>query len=272
MWLLVFAFFTTIIGPPLYVFMTKNKQVKRVADTFILVLTAGIILFQVLPETFHELGIWSIVLAFIGTGLPGLIESLFRRAAAKTHVFTLYLGVLGLMLHGVIDGSALTLANFQQSGELLPIAILLHRTPVSLTLWWLVKPEFGSRTAAMVILMLLTGTLLGYLYAEQLISSLQQPAFMAFQALVSGTLLHVLYHRPGHSHGRHTHPVGVTSNKEIHDHSNSLNGELESSTEPDEVLYEQPRKRIVFDRSLLIGSTLAILVLIVLLHLHDIVG
>jgi len=244
MWLIVFAFLATIIGPPLYGLAARNDALKKTTDSFILVLTAGIIIFQVLPETFSELGVWSIVLTLIGTGLPGLIEYLFRRAANKTHVLTLSLAILGLMLHGVMDGSVLTFGNINQNGELLPIAILLHRVPISLTLWWLVKPEFGARTAAMVIVMLLLGTLLGYLYAEQLMSSLHQPSFMAFQALVSGALLHVLYHRPGHNHRDHSHHTS----------------------------HDEHKKTIKWDKSFIIGTSLALIVLVLLLHIHEITG
>ncbi len=245
MWLLLAALFATIIGPPIYALAKQNAALKKSTDTFILIVTAGIIIFQVLPETFAELGIWSIVLAIVGTGLPGVIEFLFRKAAQKTHLLTLTLGVLGLMLHGVVDGCALTLADYNNTGgKLLPIAILLHRTPISLTLWWLVKPEFGTRVALMVIMTLLLGTILGYLYSEQLITSLQQPSFMAFEALVAGTLLHVLYHRPGHQHEHH-------QNSGSHKHEQT---------------------QLVIDKPMIIGSLLALFTIIILLNLHEIVG
>ena len=96
----------------------------------------------------------------------------------------------------------------------------------------------------MVITTLVIGTVLGYLYSEQLITSLQQPAFMAFEALVAGTLLHVLYHRPGHQHEHH-------QNSEPHTHEQA---------------------QLVIDKPTIIGSILALLTVVILLNLHEIVG
>jgi hypothetical protein len=202
MYLIVIATVATLAGPLIYLLSSKIKGAKQGLDSFILIVTAGIIIFQVLPETFELLGVWSILLAILGTTVPGIIEFLFRKAATKTHFLTLLLGILGLLLHGVIDGSALSM-NAQQV-NLLALAILLHRVPISLTLWWLVKPEFGTKMAISVLLTLIIGTILGFKYSDLLMTSLSSTSFAGFQAIVAGTLLHVLYHRPGHQHG-HQH-------------------------------------------------------------------
>ncbi len=211
MWLLILALVATTLGPPIYQLLTFNKPMKQGLDSFIMIVTAGIIVFQVLPETFQSLGIWSIVLAILGTTVPGIIEYLFRAAAEKTHLLTLFLGILGLMIHGVLDGSALKMTP-DMGGSLLPIAILMHRIPISLTLWWLIKPDFGTKMAISVLATLLLGTILGYSYSNTLMESLSSNAFAGFQAVVAGTLLHVLYHQPGHSHSHHADKSAHTHN------------------------------------------------------------
>ncbi len=203
MWLLALALVATISGPAIYQFVSRFNSMKEGLDSFIMIITAGIIIFQVLPETFDLLGVWSILLAILGTSVPGVIEYLFRAAARKTHLLTLFLGILGLMVHGVIDGTALRMAP-DMGSSLLPLAILLHRVPISLTLWWLIKPEFGVRITISVLITLLLGTILGFWYSNQLMASLSSTAFAGFQAIVAGTLLHVLYHRPGHEHHHST--------------------------------------------------------------------
>ncbi|MFK5949035.1 MAG: hypothetical protein QM500_09755 [Methylococcales bacterium] len=237
MYLLILAIAATVAGPIIYLLCSKITGAKAVLDSFILVVTAGIIIFQVLPETFVLLGVWSIVLAILGTTVPGIIEFLFRQAANKTHFLTLLMGILGLLLHGVIDGSALRMHNLHTN--LLAVAILLHRIPISLTLWWLVKPEFGTKMAISVLFTLIIGTVLGFNYSGLLMESLSSSAFAGFQAVVAGTLLHVLYHRPGHDHD--------------HDHQHSHEQQL-----------------IKLDFASISGTLLAILVLFMLYNLADI--
>ncbi|HFB64100.1 MAG TPA: hypothetical protein ENJ60_01040 [Aeromonadales bacterium] len=222
--LLSLAILATLTGPFIYVVFRKQQSLKQGIDAFILVITAGIIIFQVLPETFHSLGFFSIVLVVLGMGLPGLIEYLFRRAAAQTHVLTLILGVLGLLVHGVVDGSALTMSKYE-SGSLLPLAIVFHRTPISMTLWWLVKPQFGKMYAVSVIAILIIGTLLGFYFSSSVMMQLHNTQFMIFEALVSGTLLHVLYHQPGHEHHHHNNAETNAEHKQRWN-KNSLMGAI----------------------------------------------
>ncbi len=246
MLLLIIASLATLAGPTIYLLFSKFKAAKQGLDSFILIVTAGIIIFQVLPDTFVLLGVWSILLAILGTTVPGIIEFLFRKAASKTHLLTLLLGVLGLLLHGVIDGSALRMSN--SFSNLLAIAILLHRIPISLTLWWLVKPEFGTKMALSVLVTLIIGTVLGFNYSGLLMESLSSTAFAGFQALVAGTLLHVLYHRPGHHH--HT---PLTTNEDMN----------QQSTDP----HARPINKL--NVGSISGALIAILILLIL---HNIEG
>lgn len=222
--LLSLAILATLTGPFIYVVFRKQPSLKQGIDAFILVITAGIIIFQVLPETYHSLGLLSIILVILGMGLPGLIEYLFRRAAAQTHVLTLILGVFGLLVHGVVDGSALTMSKYE-AGSLLPLAIIFHRTPISMTLWWLVKPQFGKIYAISVIAILIIGTLLGFYFSSSVMMQLHNKQFMIFEALVSGTLLHVLYHQPGHEHHHLNHVETNTVHKQRWN-KNSLMGAI----------------------------------------------
>ncbi len=211
--LLALAIMATLLGPFIYVVFRKQPTLKQGVDAFILVITAGIILFQVLPEIYRTLGFLSIILVVAGMGLPGIIEYLFRRAAARTHLLTLILGVVGLLVHGVVDGGALTMSQYE-AGSMLPLAIIFHRTPISMTLWWLIKPQFGTAYAVTVIVILITGTLAGFYFSSVVMMQLHNREFMIFEAIVSGTLLHVLYHQPGHEH----HHAEPHNHDHIHKH------------------------------------------------------
>ncbi|HFB66441.1 MAG TPA: hypothetical protein ENJ60_12965 [Aeromonadales bacterium] len=54
-----------------------------------------------------------------------------------------------------------------------------------------------------MIAILIIGTLLGFYFSSSVMMQLHNTQFMIFEALVSGTLLHVLYHQPGHEHHHH---------------------------------------------------------------------
>ena len=53
----------------------------------------------------------------------------------------------GLALHGMLDGVALANAH----GHATPLAVVLHRLPEGLTLWWLLRPTYGPRWTAAAI-------------------------------------------------------------------------------------------------------------------------
>jgi hypothetical protein len=207
-WVFALTILATVTAPAVFVLAARGGF-QRSLNALIVVLTAGILIFQLLPESLRILGVWSLALAAVGAGLPGLIEHLFHRAAAATHALTLGLGILGLMLHATMDGSVMTSGQVDRAGLWLPLAVAIHRVPVAMSLWWLAKRHFGYTTAIAVNASLVVGTILGYVYAGQLVDSLSGTAFHVFQSLMAGSVLHVLFHRPhgpdhkGHDHERH---------------------------------------------------------------------
>ena len=113
-------------------------------DGFIFVVIGGLVIFHILPESIEAVGLWSIL--FVGLGLigPSLAEQLFHKAAAITHKSTLILGVTGLVIHSLTDGAAIVDdPNFDQLT--LIIAVIAHRLPVGLTVWWLLRPSFWQK-------------------------------------------------------------------------------------------------------------------------------
>ncbi|MEL0614970.1 hypothetical protein, partial [Marinomonas arenicola] len=76
-------------------------------DAFIFVSISGLVLFHILPELLYEGGLLVLVLTGLGLLTPSLIEKYFHKAANKAHNTTLFLGVLGLVLHASLDGTVL---------------------------------------------------------------------------------------------------------------------------------------------------------------------
>ena len=76
-------------------------------DGFIFVSMAGLILGEILPHTVERGGGISLLFALLGFMGPTLLERSFHRVAQNAHLAALILGLLGLCLHGAIDGIVL---------------------------------------------------------------------------------------------------------------------------------------------------------------------
>ncbi len=110
---------------------------------------------------------------------------------------------LALLVHAVIDGTALTGASDVHAGhhhnhaphEPLPLlagAVLLHRLPIGIALWWALAPRFGKGFAFATLGAMALATTAGYFGGELWMPGLA--AMSVFEAFVAGALLHVIFH------------------------------------------------------------------------------
>ncbi len=204
-WVMVLVATGVTLGAPLLIDrLNRNTRFRHWLSLALTLATGMILIFEVLPHTIEQLGIWALGLALVGAGLPGLIEHLFHKAARATHIFTLGFGIVGLAMHAAMDGMSFTEVHLAQGGLWLALAVVLHRLPISMALWWLCREAFGTRTAWALLMALVAGTWLGFLYTDHLLESVMADEFAQFQALMSGMLLHSLIHRP-HEHACHSH-------------------------------------------------------------------
>ena len=87
--------------------------------------------------------------------------------------------------HGHGDATAATL-------PLLAGAVLLHRLPIGIALWWTLAPRYGRRAAVFTLAAMSIATGVGFFGGDLLAPGL---AFMSvFEAFVAGALLHVIFH------------------------------------------------------------------------------
>jgi len=207
---LIASIFALGIGPLIYQTFGPMRRTDRIVSGFILVVITATLVFEVLPETYEVIGYVAIALSLLGFAGPTIIEKLFAKAATQTHLLTILLGILGLVLHASIDGAALYDSNTSSHYENLSLAIILHRLPVGLTIWWLLKPLIGERYALFTIVTMALATAGGYGLSMQLNEYHQSAVFVALQAFISGSLLHVILHKPhddGCMHTSRTHDL-----------------------------------------------------------------
>jgi len=198
---LLLSIIVLFVGPLLYQWLRKGGFIAKAFDSLIIAVLVILMVFLLIPESWVELGYWSIVLMLGGYLLPGLLEKLIKKAAHTFHLVSLALALLGLALHAMLDGAALT-AMHDTTHSQLPLAIVLHRFGVGMMLWMMVQPVYGKRAASGVLGFVALVTVGGYLLSD-IFLGLESADYMAVvQALIIGMIVHSLVHR-GHAVHHH---------------------------------------------------------------------
>lgn len=205
--LLVFSLLALLAGPLFFYFAKFNESILKGCDGFVLTVICGLVSLHILPHTIEEIGWVAIVIVGVSLLLPTLIERMKMRVAKTAHTLTLILAVLGISLHAFTDGMALVnpatepnlLNAAMNHGNMLPMAIILHRIPDGLTIWWLLRPLYGNGMAVRTIILMAIATILGFFVGQMVFAHLSHEGIGVFEALVGGSLLHVIFH--------HAHPM-----------------------------------------------------------------
>jgi uncharacterized protein len=199
MTLLLISIGVLAAAPLLYLLARVTQPTLALLDGFVFVVIGGLVLIHIIPESVQVAGWWALLALFAGLMGPGYLEKGLHRAAAKAHTFALLLALAGLAFHGFLDGVALLDGgDAHGSRNLLAVAVVLHRIPVGLTILWLLIPRYGWRWAAGALGAIAVATLAGYAMGGAFISDSTRQGLSIFQALVAGSLLHVVIHSPDH--------------------------------------------------------------------------
>lgn len=189
-----------LIGPLFYRYFSSGSGLQKGLDGFIFVSLGGLVLIHILPELLEHGSLLAMVFVALGVWGPTATERLFHRYSEITHNFALFLGVSGLLLHTMTDGSAMVLAQQGDNSILLALGVILHRLPVGFAVWWILKPHLGTRWTLTILAAIMLSTSVGYFASEQLLlhTSIEKTVYL--QSFVTGSILHVVLHQP---HGQH---------------------------------------------------------------------
>jgi hypothetical protein len=193
--LLAVSLLALTVGPVLHQLARIKGTMLAALDGFVYVTMGGVIFMHIVPESFELAGWWSLLALLAGLLGPGLIEHRLRGLANQAHSVALCLAMLGIGLHGFMDGLALGHAGSEHEHHMLPMAILLHRLPVGLAVWFLLRPTYGLPRAVGLLALIGAATLMGFALGEAAVGGLANQGLGLFQALVAGSLLHVVAHR-----------------------------------------------------------------------------
>ncbi len=185
------------LGPLLYKLSDRSEWMLSVIEGFVLISVSGIVLFHVLPHAMERLGGWAFLGAAVGFVGPLILGSIRRFTKERAENIALFVALVGLVIHGSMDGMALLMpSSGSEGGGSLALAVILHRLPMGLAIWWLIRPAFGVWKAVTVLLLMAASTVMGYSLGGYYGALLHGTASSVFQAVVAGSLFHVILHRP----------------------------------------------------------------------------
>ena len=127
-----------VIGAVLYGWLHDRPGAVRIFDSVMYVAVPALVAWQVLPNAWAEYGVLAILVLAAGMGTPALIERTSHALAPHTDNLALVGGLSGIALHAFLEGAALT-----PNGASVTAAVILHRIPVGLVIWWMLRPRHG---------------------------------------------------------------------------------------------------------------------------------
>lgn len=199
--MLLLSLLTLFAGPLLYQWMSSTHPLARTLDRVVVAVLVILVVVLLIPDIIEPLGLSA--LAYIGLGylLPGLLERVIKRAAETLHLLSLYVALVGLLLHAMLDGAGLAGSELRE-GSGLAAAIILHRFGMGLMLWLIMQPAFGTRVAWITLFAMAAATIVGFEFSERLLPYAGDTVIAAVQGVIVGTIIHSLVHRE-HVHRNH---------------------------------------------------------------------
>ena len=191
--LLALTLLALAAGPLAYGAARASGRLTAFLDGFLFVGVGGFVLLQMVPASAAVAG-WAPAAAAVAAGLwlPALIGRYLPPLKSTVRVVALLLALAAIGAHACLDGLAL---SGGAGGGDWHAAGLLHRLPLGLALWFLLRPLYGPAPALAALGAVAAATAAGFL---GLIPGGAAPAGLAwglFQALTAGALLHVVLRR-----------------------------------------------------------------------------
>jgi hypothetical protein len=198
--LLVLSLAALGIGPALSTWLEHAPRARSAIEWVVTFGLLALILAHVLPEAIELAHFWVLPVAAASV-LATLGLEKWAGVTRSSSGLVLALGMLALGLHSALDGAALAGADGPGGARVLAIAVVLHRLPTSMAIWWLVKRALSVRWAMAVIAWDGLTTCAGFYGGESFFSAATPFAVGMMQAVIAGSLLHVAFHVRGGGHG-----------------------------------------------------------------------
>ena len=199
--MLLLSIIMLFAGPLLFQWVSSSHPLAKTLDRVIVAILVVLVVVLLIPDIIEPLGLLAPGFLIIGYLLPGLLERAIKRAAETLHLLSLYIALIGLLLHAVLDGAGLAGSEMRDNSSL-AIAIILHRFGMGLVLWMIMQPAFGKRIAWATLFAMAAATIIGFEFSERLLPYADDTVIAALQGVIVGTIIHSLVHRE-HVHRDH---------------------------------------------------------------------
>lgn len=236
MFFLVLSIVALAVGPLVAVAARARPWAIDLADGFVVVAVGGLVLLHVVPSSIEIGGPWALAAALGGLMAPLAFERIRKdhdhdlghghgpgRSSSTSGILALVV-FLGVAVHSLLDGTALLELGDAPAARALAVSVIVHRVPVGLAIWWLVRPARGTGLALAMLALEGAGGVVGYFAGRPLVEGALGPHLSLFQAALAGALLHVLAHHAPTPSGRaekHEHVRGHDDAHGIHAHDTS---------------------------------------------------
>ena len=201
---IVLSFLALALGPLLVLLARRAAWSTIAVDSFCVITICGFALLHLLPECIEQAGWLVIPLALAGFLAPTLAERGLRWQGKGLRRIVLFLALLGMAAHDTLDGIFLHAGSehaghvhahgHAHDGEVTAWAIILHRIPEGIGIWWIVPRTLGTVAAVLVTVVTVAATLFGYFLGHDLENASSTGGLAMLQALLAGSLLHVVLH------------------------------------------------------------------------------
>lgn len=193
--LLIISILALLPGPVIYHSIRRACWARGFLDSFLLISIGGLVLLHILPFGLTHGGTPALPVFALGITIPILFHRYTGVERLNSLSPFLIPALIAIALHSLLDGLALR-EQGRDGGKILAMAVVLHRLPVGLLIWWMIRPRSGTPIAVAVLVVIITATLFGYFYEAPFSGG--EKTIALIQMLVAGSLVHVLYHHtPG---------------------------------------------------------------------------
>ena len=204
---LIAALAALAAGPLLDPRTGRRRGLAPAIDGLVMAAIPGLIFLEFVPSALAT-GSWGVILALlVGLLVPVVVERTARRGHSRSHRWALLAGLSGFAVHAALDGAVLATLPAGAPAPV-PLAVVLHRLPVGVAVWWLAVKEMDRRAGVAALAVLTLTTLTGYAFGAGAAGlaglewlggaegALPESGVLdLYLAAVGGSLVHVVVHR-----------------------------------------------------------------------------
>lgn len=200
--MLVASVAALFLGPVIQRIADREGRIFSLLDGFVVVAVLGLALLEIVPFGVALAGWWALLAVLAGILLPNLAE---RRFGGKsTHQAAAWIALVGMAFHAFTDGLALIGTHAHGDSHALEWAVILHRVPVGLAVWWMLTTPDGSgqRAGTVALTTIAAATVGGYFVGGNTAVLDDSTLVGLLEAFVGGLLFHVISHGIGSQRSR----------------------------------------------------------------------